>query len=186
MYMLKAKSSVTCFTCVASNQHIVLYILVLQLYIKCPLHKILVSLHPPLHRPAQVEPQRNAAFETTSHRPSALLALAPWAVPVSETCALHGRRGAKWRDGVQPGGALGLPWLVLPLEGDPPRRRRAVHPAGLPQLVAVGGLQARGLPDGGLYLHGFRPLMLHQEGNSGSGSQPWSGPWLVLCLLLGS
>jgi hypothetical protein len=28
--------------------------------------------------------------------------------------------------------------------------------------------------------------MLHQEGNSGSGRQPWSGPWLVLCLLLGS
>lgn len=87
-----------------------------------------------------MEPQRNAAFETTSRRPRALLALEASAVPVSEPCALHGRRGAEWRDDFQAGGALGLPWLVLPLEGDPPRRR-AVQPAGLPQLVAAGGLQ---------------------------------------------
>jgi hypothetical protein len=57
----------------------------------------------------------------------------------------------------------------------------------VPQLVVVaaGGLQARGLPDGGVVSHhGFRPLMLYQLGNSGSRIQPWSDLWLVLCLLL--
>jgi len=109
-----------------------------------------------------MEPQRDAALEARC-RPVAMLALAAPVVPAGDPRALHGRRGAQRRDDVHPGRALGLPRLVLPLERHPPRRR-AVHPAGLPQLVAAGGLQPRGrLPHGAVHLHGFRLLMLHQD-----------------------